>query len=685
MIRILSCVQDAHDLRLVGLAALTALIGSMISARLFRMVPRERGPRALWFVVQSAIVGGATVWTTHFVAMLGFDPGVPHGYDPTLTVLSLAVAVGGVLLGQVLARLAHGSVAAELGGALTGAGIVAMHYLGMASMRIDATLSWDRDLVIASALAGPLLGAAAANRFARPMSRLCWCGGGVVFMLAICATHFIAMGALTVIPLGDAPPEGVATIPDAILAGMVFAVTAAILLTGASSYMIDEAGRREHGERMSHAALHDALTGLPNRASLRRSLDRLLRAGASREAGIAVVVVDLDRFKPINDVHGLDAGDHLLRILAERASAGLKPGEILARAGADEFVALKVGAAKPEAMAFARRLHQAMTGEVDWIGAQLSVEASLGVALAPQHGADVESLLGRADLAMHRAKTAGEERILVYDARMDEASRGRAALTMELRSALETEQLELFFQPQNDNATRRIVGFEALLRWRHPVRGLVPPDEFVPLAEATGLIAEIGDWALRRACRVAAGWPASIHIAVNVAPRQLARPDFAETVLDALLASGLDAGRLELEITEASLIDDHARAGRVIASLKRAGVRIAMDDYGTGYASLATLKAFPFDKIKIDRSFVHNLPEDRQAAAIVRSTLILGEALGIPVLAEGVETEAQLAFLRQEGCAASQGWLFGRPADQAATEALIRAQEGVAIPHAAAG
>ncbi|SFI13058.1 putative bifunctional diguanylate cyclase/phosphodiesterase [Albimonas pacifica] len=685
MIRILACLQDGHDLRLVILAGATALIGSVVSARLFRMVPRERGRRGAWFVVQSAVVGGATIWTTHFVAMLGFDPGVPHGYDPGLTLLSLGIAMTGVLLGQLMIRVADGSRLAEAGGAVMGGAIVAMHFVGMASLQMAAEMRWDLDLVAASAAAGPLLGALAANRVARPRTRLCWCTGAGLFMLAICVAHFTAMGALTVVSTGEAPPAGVELIPDSLLAAMVVCVTALILLVGATSFMIDEAGRREHGERMTHAALHDALTGLPNRANLRRSLARLLRSASALEAGIAVVVVDLDRFKPINDVHGHDAGDHLLARLADRASARLEPGEILGRAGADEFIALKVGAARTEAVDFARRLHQAMTGEVEWPDARLSVGASVGVALAPEHGRDVEALLVRADLAMHRAKAAPDEPVMVYDARMDEASRGRSALTMELKAALANRELELFFQPQNDNETRRIVGFEALLRWRHPVRGLVGPDEFVPLAESTGLIGEIGDWALQEACRIAAGWPAAISIAVNVAPRQLARPDFAETVMDALLVTGLDAGRLELEITEASLIADHERARRVIGALKRAGVRVAMDDYGTGYASLATLKAFPFDKIKIDRSFIQNLPDDRQGAAIVRSTLILGEALEIPVLAEGVETEAQLAFLRRAGCASSQGWLFGRPADRAATEAMIRAQAEADARLSAAG
>ncbi len=675
MIRILSCIQDGHDLRLVILAALTALVGSIISARLFRMVPREQGGRGLWFIVQSAVIGGATIWTAHFVAMLGFDPGIPHGYDPALTLVSLGIAMVGVLAGQLMVRASGGSLMAEAGGAVTGASIVGMHFVGMASLQMSAVFVWDADLVAVSIVSGPLFGALTANRLARPVTRYCWCGGATLFMLAICLAHFTAMGALTVIPTGDAPPEGVELIPDSLLAMMVVSVTALILLVGATSYMIDEAGRREHGERMTHAARHDALTGLPNRASLRRTLDRLLRSTPTVESGIAVVVVDLDRFKPINDVHGHDAGDHLLRTLAERASTRLEDGEILGRAGADEFIALKIGAGRQATLAFARRLHDAVTGEVEWADARLSVGASIGIAIAPDHGGDVEALMGRADLAMYRAKGAPDERIVVYDARMDEASRGRSALTMELKAALANREFELFFQPQNDNDTRRILGFEALVRWRHPTRGLLSPDEFVPLAETTGLIGEIGGWVLQEACRIAAGWPRGISIAVNVAPRQLARPDFAETVMDALLVSGLEAGRLELEITEASLIHDQDRARRVISAVKRAGVRVAMDDYGTGYASLATLKAFPFDKIKIDRSFIQNLPDDREGAAIVRSTLILGEALDIPVLAEGVETEAQLAFLHQIGCASSQGWLFGRPADRATTEKMIRAQE----------
>ena len=633
------------------------------------------GARDSWYVLQAGLMGGATVWTTHFVAMIGFDPGVPVAYEPVLTMLSLILAIAGVGGGLWIVGRSRGSWMAEAGGVTMGFAVLGVHYLGMAALKLSGAMIWDPWLVALSVVLALGFGALTANRFARPLTRLCWCGGAVAFALAIASGHFTAMSALTVVPLGGAEmaatPDGLA--PDRTLAMLVLLVMGLFLLAGFASFLSDEAAGREAALRLRRQSLRDALTGLPNRAMLRHQLETLLSA-ARRGETIAVVGIDLHRFKPVNDVHGHDGGDALLRALADRMTALLGPDEMVCRSGGDEFIALKAQAVDTDdAVAFARRLHDALVRPVEWQGRQLSVGANLGLAVAPELGCDVEMLLGRVDLAMYRAKAAAES-VVVYDPAMDEASRARSQMAMDLRAALEKGELEVHFQAQNEIATRDLVGFEALARWRHPERGMVPPSEFIPVAETTGLIREIGVWVLHAACKEAAAWAEPLRVAVNVAPQQLAQPDFAETVLDALMTSGLEPSRLELEVTEASLISDKRRAEAVMAALKDAGVRIAMDDYGTGYASLSTLQTFPFDKIKIDQSFIRPLGQDRQAAAIVRSTLILGEALGIPVLAEGVETEAQLAFLDRARCREAQGYLFGKPMDAAETAARVGEQ-----------
>jgi diguanylate cyclase (GGDEF)-like protein len=469
--------------------------------------------------------------------------------------------------------------------------------MGMEAMSSKGEVSWDSNYVYASIVLGPAFGVLSANRLIRPTTRLCWCAGGASFLMAIITTHFTSIAGLHIeMGRGSAPPDEL--LVDDGLMMLIFAVMGLLMTAGLSTYVIDRNTRRDAGAQVRHVALHDPLTGLPNRAFLRSTLEDLLAESRARFGGVAVVGVDLDRFKPVNDVHGHAAGDAMLVSLAARVRDVLEPGEEFCRTGGDEFVALRGGVLNDaEARRFAERLREAMLKSMDWKGGRLSVGASLGVCLHPRDGADAETLLNRVDLALYRAKEAPGDAIQFYDARMDEASRSRSAMAMELRQALDRTEFVLYMQPQNEMATRRCVGFEALIRWRHSIRGLAPPNDFIPVAEKTGLIREIGAWALREACRMASSWPERCKVAVNVAPMQLAQPGFVEMVLDALLESGLSAERLDLEVTEASLIADQACTIDVMNNLKRAGIRIAMDDYGTGYASSATLKAFPFDKI----------------------------------------------------------------------------------------
>ena len=547
----------------------------------------------------------------------------------------------------------------EVGGAVIGIGIVGMHFTGMAGLEVAGRIEWDWTLVAASIAFALCLGSVTTHimtrrsfRFSRPLAIL-------TLVLAICSMHFTGMGAAMLIPdpSVSVPPR---MFSSEFLAVLVLATMAVV--AGVALYGIDARSQRELVDSFRYAAMHDALTGLPNRAFLSARLPEMLER--SRRAGTkaAVVVIDLDRFKEINDVHGHYTGDLLLQNLADRLSLLLRADEMVARVGGDEFVAVKPYVqGRREVDDFARRLVACAVDPVQQNGHTLSVGASVGISLYPDDSHNAEDLIGAADLAMYRAKRSLGDKICHYDSSMDEGRRERSALAIDLRQAVARNELELYYQPQFDVLTGDILGYEALLRWHHRERGMIQPAEFIPIAEETGLIISIGEWVLKTACDEAATWSKPYRLAVNIASAQLNRADLPKIVHETLLATGLPASRLELEITEASIIVDRDRALHVVRQLKALGVTIAMDDYGTGYSTLATLQMFPFDKVKIDRAFVEGMTTDSASAAIVRATILLASDLKISVLAEGVERQEHFDFLQAEGCAEVQGFLLGRP------------------------
>jgi diguanylate cyclase (GGDEF)-like protein/PAS domain S-box-containing protein len=410
-------------------------------------------------------------------------------------------------------------------------------------------------------------------------------------------------------------------------------------------------------ERLAH---YDSLTDLPNRAAFNACFASVLERATMSDESFAVLSVDLDRFKEVNDIFGHSTGDRLLRAAAGRLSATLQ-GAFLARVGGDEFAVIVTESPAPtHAARLAERLIAALADDFEIEGHRLRIGLSVGIALYPIDGVDEVSILGNADAALYRAKAEGRGSIRFFEADMDHRLRERRAVLHDLRSAIERRQLMVYYQPQA-RIDGEIIGFEALARWQHPIRGQVPPSTFIPVAEESGFILEIGEWMLREACREAAGWPDALHVAINLSAIQFRHGDLAGLVHDVLFETGLAPGRLELEITESVLIDDLPRALAILRRLKALGVRIAMDDFGTGYSSLSNLQAFPFDKIKIDRSFISDLERNTQAATIVRAVIALGRGLNLPVVAEGVETQAQLDFLSNEACAEVQGYLLGRP------------------------
>ncbi|HVJ43439.1 MAG TPA: EAL domain-containing protein [Dongiaceae bacterium] len=434
----------------------------------------------------------------------------------------------------------------------------------------------------------------------------------------------------------------------------------------------DISERKAAEERIRHLANHDALTGLPNRTLFQ---DRLTQAVARSKRGTstaAVLCLDLDRFKNVNDISGHDVGDELLRQVAHRLSNSVRADDTVARLSGDEFAIIQVGVAHPDGPAIlADRLVKVLAHPFEIGGHQVTITTSLGIALFPGDGEDDEELLRAADTALYRAKAAGRGTYRFFEAEMDVRLQERRWLERELRQALANQQLDLHYQPLVDCQNVKLMGFEALARWIHPQRGFIPPADFIPLAEESGLILPLGRWVLRRACRDAMSWPADTIVAVNLSPAQFRQNDIVREVLNVLEETGLPPERLELEITEGVLIDDTERVLATLSALKAAGVRLSLDDFGTGYSSLSYLQRFPFDKIKIDRSFIAELEGNSDSMAIVRAVIALGRSLRITVTAEGVETQQQLALLRAEQCDQAQGFLIGRPQPQAEARALL--------------
>jgi diguanylate cyclase (GGDEF)-like protein len=422
--------------------------------------------------------------------------------------------------------------------------------------------------------------------------------------------------------------------------------------------------------RIAYLAHHDVLTDLPNRAAFAEQLATMLETAKTSGENFAVCCIDLDRFKEVNDVFGHAIGDGLLRAVAERLRK-LADGAFIARLGGDEFTLISSHGLQPaSAAALADRLLTAFADELDIDGHPLRTGLSIGVAVFPNDGADAATLLGNADAALYRAKAGGRGAIRFFEAEMDMRLRERRALQHELRAAVDRGEFTVHYQPQA-RLDGEITGFEALVRWNHPIRGLVAPGVFIPLAEESGLIIAIGEWILREACREAASWPRPLQVAINLSPVQFQHGDLPAFVHAVLLETGLAPSRVELEITEGVLIGDFSRAVSILRRLKALGVRIAMDDFGTGYSSLSYLQSFPFDKIKIDHAFISNVECNSQSAAIVRAVIGLAQGLDLPVLAEGVETKDQLAFLAREACDEVQGFYVGRPAPIASYAELI--------------
>jgi diguanylate cyclase len=776
-VRVYLCLTQEHDLRLVALAALICLFGSYTAMSLIqRALAAPQSSRLVWLST-GALATGGSIWATHFVAMLAYGPGMPTALEIGPTALSIVVAIAVTGIGLVVAVGARDWRGRCLGGATVGFGIGAMHYTGMAALRVPALVGYDPFLVALSFLLAIAFGTLALRVALQGADLLRRSLGALLLVIGICTLHFTAMGALelTPSPLVPLPEEG--TIPPGLLASAIAGVTVLLLAFSLAGSILDQhlahrtareatrlrdlvnatfegiaihsggrlldanaalanligynvadmigrdvlsfivpehreqarqriaAGSEEpyevdalhadgsrvpvevlgramdyKGERVRVAAIrdmterhdaeaqirfmatHDALTKLPNRALFRDRLEQELMRARRTDEQVAVLCLDLDRFKDVNDLRGHGAGDRLLREVATRLTAAVRETDTVARLGGDEFAVVQPGLSQPEgAAAFAERLVASIAEPFVLDGEGIVTGLSIGIALFPADGDDADTLLRNADTALYRAKADGRGTYRMFEPAMDARLRARRALEYDLRQALAQQQFEVYYQPQAETHSKQVTGFEALVRWHHPKRGMIAPGDFIPLAEETGLIVPLGEWVLRTACAAAVGWPEHVRICVNLSPVQFARGGLAELVEKVLRAHRLAPQRLELEITEGVLIKDSEQTLQILLQLKALGVRIAMDDFGTGYSSLGYLQRFPFDKIKIDQSFIRALGSDADSLAIVRAVIGLGRSLRMPVVAEGVETEEQLALLRREQCDGIQGYLIGEP------------------------
>lgn len=665
---------------LVFISLLVAILASYTALNLAGRVASARGHNAWAWMTGGAIAMGVGIWSMHFIGMLAFVLPVELGYDIPLTALSLLIAVcsSGFALWLVSQpQLTLPSLG--LGALLMGSGISAMHYLGMAALRMQPGIDYDPSLFVLSLLIGVAASAAALwiafrLRHNVPNVFLARCGAAVVMGLAVVGMHYTGMAAARFAPGSVCGALSAGLVTDG-LDQLVLVTSLAVLTIALLTSVLDArleartallASSLSRANRdLTHQALHDNLTSLPNRILLSERVDQAISNAQQNHSAFALMFMDLDGFKPVNDAYGHHIGDQLLREVAQRLRRNLHHHDTLARIGGDEFVLLMELRETADAAAVAARLVQVIAQPLEVDGHALQVSASIGICLYPGDGRDQHELLMHADAAMYHAKASGKNGYSFFKSSMNTDARDKLQLLQELRCAIREKQFCLHYQPKFDASSGAPVGAEALLRWMHPQRGLLMPDRFIDLAEKSGLIIAIGEWVLDEACRQMSLWAEQGYghwrIAVNLSAQQFCHAGLVDYVAQTLARHRLPANRLTLEITETTAMSDAEVSTTVLNRLSDMGVDLSIDDFGTGYSSLMYLKRLPANEIKIDRGFVRDLEHDSDDAAIITAIVALGQALGLRIVAEGVETDMQQSFLTRLGCNALQGYLLGHP------------------------
>jgi diguanylate cyclase (GGDEF)-like protein len=678
----------SYDNLLVVVSILVAILASYTALDMAERVNNARQAQsgaARWWLAGGAVAMGIGIWSMHFVGMLAFRLPIALGYDLWLTGLSLliAMAVSGFALWIVsqpvlpLRRLFNSAL-------LMGVGIAAMHYTGMAAMRMAPGIQYDRVLFAASVAIAISASCAAlwiAFRLRKntPHVKAARCGAAVVMGIAIVGMHYTGMAAAN-FPAGSvctAVREGVG---PGWLAVLIVIVTLSVLTIALLTSVLDARlesrtaklarSLAEANEELTQMVLHDHLTKLPNRTLLEDRLTQAIHKAAREQGHFALMFMDLDGFKTINDSLGHHIGDMLLVHVAKRLAQVMRAHDTVARLGGDEFVMLMELKEPDDAMSIAAKLVETVNEPFVIERNELRVSASVGIAIYPEDGKTRHDLVINADAAMYHTKRSGRNGYHFFEASMNANARNQLQLLQDLRGALQRKEFSLVYQPKFSSPDGNVLGAEALLRWQHPVRGLIGPDDFIGLAERSGLIVPIGEWVLDEACRQMRVWYEQGHskwkMAVNLSALQFAHDGLIDVVRATLLRHRLPAQCLTLEVTESTAMHDTATSMETLQKISDLGVDISIDDFGTGYSSLLYLKRLPANELKIDRGFVRDLTHGTEDAAIVSAIVALGRTLNLRIVAEGVETQLQQDFLTSVGCDALQGYLMGRPvpADQ---------------------
>jgi len=694
-------MAGSYNYWLVFLSLVVAILASYTALDLASRITASKGFGARAWLLGGAFAMGTGIWSMHFVAMLAFSLPIPTAYDVTTTLASMLIAV--VVSGFALYTVTRNTLSARnlvSGGVLMGVGISSMHYTGMAAMEILPGIRYEPLLFAASivvAIAASMAALWIAFQLRSRAGRVVHAklGSAVIMGLAIVGMHYTGMAAAGF--ASDAICTTVGFADNSWMAATIAGVTFLILCETLVLSVVDArmtsrtarwaASLREANEELQHLALHDNLTKLPNRMLLQDRIQQAVEECRRGGAHCAVLFVDLDRFKRVNDSLGHFVGDDLLRAVAERLRSAVRLEDTVSRLGGDEFVVLLRQVSHAEdAVAVARKIIDALATPVRAGASDLRISSSIGISVFPMHGDTAQALITHADVAMYQVKKTGRNNVLVFSPEMTSSFPRRLTLENELRSALDAGELVLHYQPKVDLASGELCGMEALLRWRHPERGLVLPNDFIPVAEETGLIVPIGRWVLHEACRQNREWQSKglprVPVAVNISGLQFQQKDFVDTVGHALARARLEPRWLELEITETVVMHNAAEAIVMIEKLRATGVEISIDDFGTGYSSLSYLKRFRLQKLKIDQSFVRDLSWDTDDAAIVRAIAALSHSLRLRFVAEGVERPEQLDFLRSLGSGEYQGYLHSEPLPADAFEHYLRRRAAAPAPAA---
>ncbi|MBW8372767.1 EAL domain-containing protein [Stenotrophomonas sp.] len=673
---------------LVVISFLVAVLASFTALDMASRVTTAATPRTTWlWLVGGGCAMGLGIWSMHFIGMLAFQLPIPLGYALGLTTVSLLAAMASSIFALWLVSqptLPHGRLA--LGAVLMGSGIAAMHYLGMAALHMQPGIDYHAGWVALSlliAVAASWTALFIAFRLRSTHRRLRdRVAPALVLGTAIVGMHYTGMAAAR-FPAGSicgaAAGDG---LQAQWLALVVLALTLAILAVVLIVSWLDQRMEAQllrlrntdlstslddaHAE-LTQAALHDPLTRLPNRRLLQQRIEQSLAEAEQRGSPLAVFFMVLDGFKQVNDAYGHQTGDALLVAVADRTRKLLRPADMLARLGGDEFVLVVPIENDEDVATLASRIIQTVGREPLLPRHDLQVTASIGIAICPDHAASERQLMAFADAAMYQAKEAGRNAYVLFADWMNDSAEQQFQLLADLRRAIGSEQLFLHYQPKTRVAGQSISGAEALIRWRHPQQGLIPPDRFIRLAERSGVINEIGRWALDEACRQLRVWHEAGHdgwtVSVNLSPIQFASPNLLQEVREALQTHRIEPRRLILEITENTVMRDTEASLTLLQAMAALGVGISIDDFGTGYSSLLYLKRLPATEIKIDHAFVRDLENSSEDVVIVSAIVALGHALDMDIVAEGVETAGQRAYLERLGCDYLQGYLLGRPVD----------------------